>query len=109
MERFFNNNDESNEDDETPFFKPYGDDEMDGEAVAYLSKDHILDVMQMDLAQTELNQALVAQAVAIAEKNILWYITPYSKKLAEIEAIYKKLAELTDGDVEGKDNEDADL
>lgn len=104
MERFFD--DESDNDDESPFFKPFNDDDL--EEGVFLDKSHLLDVMQMDLAQTGLYQNLIDQSVTVAEKHILWWFKTPGQKLKDIETIYKKLVELTEGD-DGKDTPDAEL
>ena len=86
MERFFDNNDESEQ-----FFEE--DDEQ--EHVAYVDQDGLLEVMQMDLTQTELNQALLAKAIAIAEKSFFWRFRSTASKMREIHEIYMTFYEMT--------------
>jgi Uma2 family endonuclease len=87
VERYFNNEDESEQ-----FFE---DDDDNEEHVAYVDQDGLLEVMQMDLTQNELNQALLAQAISVAEKSFFWRFRSTSSKMKEIGEIYKKLMEMT--------------
>ncbi len=88
MERYFNNDDEPDK-----FFEDDDDDEE--ENVAYVDQDGLLEVMQMDLTQNELNQALLAQAISVAEKSFFWRFRSTSSKMKEINEIYKRLMQMT--------------
>jgi hypothetical protein len=90
--------DDNDDDDDEDF----GDD--DGETIAIIDQQNIIDVMQMDLAQTGLNQQLVAQAVEIARQSWLWWFKSTATRMAEIEAIYKRLLKLTED--EGEEDEE---
>lgn len=109
MERYYN--DDKDDRDDEPYFgsdEDYDeDDEMDGEAVAYIDQQSIIDVMQMDLAQTELNQHLLSKAIEIAQKSWFWCFKSAEAKMDEIEVIYKKLQKITNE--EEKEDEDADV
>jgi|694.fasta_scaffold08426_10 hypothetical protein len=95
MERFYNNEDD-NDDDESFFGS---DDEFDqeltGEVVGYIDQQGIINVMQMDLAQTELNQHLLSKAIEIAKDSWFWCFKSVSSRLTEIETVYKRLLEMT--------------
>ena len=97
MDRFFND-DESNPDQ----FK-FEDDEFgevefeDGdEAVAFIDQRDLLEVMHIDLAQSELNHILLSKAIDIAEKHIFWRFRSSTYKMDQIELIYKKLLVITE-------------
>ena len=102
MERFFG-------DEENPEFK-FDDDEfgtefetdfeLEEEAIAYIDKQDLLDVMHMDLAQSELNNAILSKAIEISQKSIFWYFRSSEYKRKEIEANYRWLLNLTDDEVE---------
>tara|TARA_Y100000034_G_C6853587_1_gene387545 strand:- start:390 stop:716 length:327 start_codon:yes stop_codon:yes gene_type:complete len=108
MDRFFND-DENNpeqfkfEDDEfgTEF------DEMEEEAVAYIDKQDLLEVMHMDLAQSELHNNLMSKAISIAEKSIFWRFRSSTYKIDQIELIYDKLLNIMSDTEEGE--QDADV
>ena len=105
MERFYNN-DDFNDDDKESFFGSEGDDNFDDEnfddenladeIVGYIDQQGIIDVMQMDLAQTELNQHLLTKAIEIAKGGWFWSFKSTERRLVEIEMIYKKLSEMTE-------------
>lgn len=83
MERWYNE-----ESSEEPYFEPEGE---DGEGVSYLDQESLLNVMQMDLAQKQMNQDLIDQAVGIAEKSWFWSFKSAANKMKEIETIYRSL------------------
>lgn len=106
MERFYDNDPEK--DDEEPFFDSNDDDDDDeeleeGEAVAIIDQQGIIDVMGLDLAQTELNQQLLGKAIEIAKQSWFWYFKSAEARMDEIEAIYKRLVKLTE---DSKDEEE---
>jgi len=103
MKRFFS------EDPDDPEQFQFDDDDFgededeEEEIVGYIDSTEILEVMQMDLAQTELNQHLVSKAMEIAKQSFWWRFKSTQSKLAEIESIYKKLITMTeDGEEEEK-------
>lgn len=97
MERYYN--DDSDKDQE-PFFGSGDDNDEDPEeteeALAFMQRQNVIDVMQIELAQIELNQKLLAQAVAIAEQEWLWWMRGVGYKTAQIEAVYKRLVQITE-------------
>ena len=71
MKRFYNNEDD---DDKESFFDSDSDlddneDYDDDDLIGVIDQQGILDVMQMDLAQTQLNQDLLNKAIQIAENR----------------------------------------
>ena len=88
MERFYNNNDDNDE-----------------EIVGFIDQQGIIDVMHMDLAQNELNQNLLKQAIEIAKGGWFWAFKSTEKRLAEVESVYRKLASIT-GDHEAENDDD---
>lgn len=112
MERFFDN-----DPDDTPdafhfdddYGEDYEEDEEEMEAITYMtSTDGIAAMMQMDIAQSELNQHLLDKAMKIAQENFFWRFRSTSWKMKEIEAIYKQLLKMTEDDEEEGDP-DAEL
>lgn len=100
MERFYNDDDQDNEDKE-PFFDSeddddYEDDESSEDVVGYIDQQGILDVMQMDLAQTKLNQSLLNKAVDIAKNSWFWSFKKIETRINEIELVYRRLSALTE-------------
>jgi hypothetical protein len=77
MERYYdkNNEDEDDDDEKEPFF---GNEESDPDdvpesiAAAQLSQQGIIDIMHVEIAQTELNQALLSKAMEIARQSWWW-------------------------------------
>lgn len=95
MKRFFS------EDPEDPEQFQFNDDNFeefndDDEEVGYIDSSEILEVMQMDLAQTELNQHLISKAMEIAKQNFWWRFKNTAYKMAEIEKIYRRLVSMTE-------------
>lgn len=95
VERFYHSDDE-----EFPF-----DDEDIGDAdtTAYVDQDGLLEVMHMDLAQSELNQLLLEKAIALAEKSFFWRFRSTKSKMTEIGSIYKQLLSMTEQQEKDKD------
>ena len=109
MERFFNDEDEN-----APEFQ-FQDDTFEEEeemledgAIAYIDKHDLLEVMQLDLAQTELSNNLLSKAVEIAEKSFFWRFRSAEYKMNQIELIYIRLVRITVGPVE-EGEQDADI
>ena len=96
---FGNGDDDDEEDDEE-------DDILEGEAVAFIDQQGIIDVMQMDLAQTELNQDLLGKAIDIAKQSWFWGFRSTEWQMNKIEEIYKRLLKLTDDQEDSDDSED---
>ena len=114
MERYYN--EDPDDKDKEPFFGDGDDDDdedgdgeaiMEGEAMAFIDQQGLIDVMQMDLAQTELNQHLLSKAIEIAENSWFWCFRSSEYKMNEIEAIYKRLVKLT-ADESEDEQEDED-
>lgn len=101
MERYY---DEDPDNSEEPFFNSEDEEQQeDAEAVAFIDQQTIFNVMQIELAQAELTQHLLSKAMDIAKQSWLWPFKNSATKMAEIEAIYKKLIQLTDEDEEPKE------
>lgn len=119
MERFYDNEPDK---DREPFFGNNGgnnndedddeedDDDEDDEEMSFINQQGMVDIMQMDLAKTELNQQLLARAVDIAKQSWFWSFRSSNSKMREITKIYKELLILTHGldEKKGKD-QDADI
>ena len=93
MKRFYNNEDD---DDKESLFDSDSDlddneDFDDDDLIGVIDQQGILDVMQMDLAQTQLNQDLLNKAIKIAENSWFWKFKPNLKKIDKIEEIYRRL------------------
>lgn len=101
MERFFNDEDEN-----APEFQfqddTFEEDEemLEDGTIAYIDKHDLLEVMQLDLAQTELSNNLLSKAVEIAEKSLFWRFRSAEYKMNQIELIYIRLVKITIGSVE---------
>lgn len=96
MDRFFNDDEHNPEQfqfDDDEFGTDY--EEIEEEAVAYIDKRDLLDVMHMDLAHSELNHTLLSKAIGIAEKSIFWCFRSASYKMDQIELIYNRLLLIT--------------
>lgn len=109
MDRFFN-------DDETnPEQFKFDDDEFgtefeemeEEETIAYIDKRDLLEVMHMDLAQSELHNTLMSKAIDIAEKSWFWRCRSAMYKTNQIELIYNRLIQIMLGpdDEEGEDGQ----
>lgn len=94
MERFYNN-----EDDEQSQFEDdnFEDEYEEGEeAIAYVDSDDLISMMNMEIAQSELNQHLLSQAIGIAKQSFFWRFRSTETKLKEIKKIYQELIEMTE-------------
>jgi hypothetical protein len=97
MERFYDN-EEENDDDNESFFganEPYEENPEDEEVVGYIDQQGIIDVMHMDLAQSKLNQHILGKAIEICQGNWLWYFKNTEQKINEIDVVFKKLMSMT--------------
>lgn len=107
MERFYDNDPDK---EKEPFFGSDDDDEdgeeLEGEVTAFIDQQGIIDVMHMDLAQTELNQQLLSKAVEIASQSWFWRFKSTETRMNEIETIYKRLIRLTEEPEEEEENEE---
>jgi hypothetical protein len=101
MERFYNNNSDDEDKEESYFGDDVYDDE-EIEQISYIDHQGILNVMQMDMAQSELNQHLLEKAITIAKSGWFWGFKSTLDRLNEIEMIYKKLFSIT---VDERDSE----
>lgn len=98
VKRFYNNEDD---DEQFKFEDDTFDENEDEEGdIAYVSSDNLVDMMHMDLAQTELNQHLLAKAIDIAKHSFFWRFRSTTTKMKEIKKIYKDLAEMTEEEKE---------
>lgn len=105
MERFFND-----DDDNAPEFQFQDDtfedgEEMMEEGIAYIDKNDLLEVMQLDLAQTQLSNNLLSKAIEIAEKTFFWRFRGAEYKMKQIEMIYIRLVQITIGSGEDEEGE----
>jgi len=113
MERFFSNDPDETPDafhfDDDQYGEDYEDDEEEMEAITYMtSTEGIAAMMQMDIAQSELNQHLLEKAIKIARESLFWRFRATSWKMKEIEKIYRQLLKLTE-DEEQEGDPDAEL
>lgn len=92
-EPFFgsNNNNEDDEDDDDD------EDDEDDEVTSFIDQQGMVDIMHMDLAQTELNHQMVAQAIDLAKQSWFWTCRSSASKMTEIEKIYKRLIAMSRG------------
>lgn len=99
--RYFGD-DANNEDDEQFSFDSYN--EYDGEDhdydeesnIAFIDSDGLVEIMHMDLAQSELNQHLLSKAIDVAKEGFFWRFKSNKKKLEEIKNIYSQLIQMTE-------------
>jgi hypothetical protein len=114
MERFFNNDPDDTPDafhfDDDQYGEEYEDgEEEEMEAIAYMtSTDGIAAMMQMDIAQSELNQHLLEKAMKIAQQSFFWRFRSTTAKMQEIEEIYKKLLHMTEEEEDKEEEGDPD-
>lgn len=92
MERYYQNDD----DDQESFFDSGDDHDVEN----FVGQDGIIDVMHVELAQTELNHQLLDRAMALAKQSWLWYFRSAESRLKEVERIYVRLSGLTGGERE---------
>lgn len=64
------------------------------------SKQDIMDVMHIELAEQELNERLLFQAKNIASSDFLWVFRDVKYKMKTIEKIYKKLKKMSADEIE---------
>lgn len=81
MERYFHN--EPDDDDEN--------EHEDMEQFVRASKSDIMDVMQMELAEQELNQRLLEQAHTIAKAEWKWMFRSTTYKMKKVQRIFDRL------------------
>jgi len=87
------------EPDDEQFFDNFEDEEFEGEEeenVAYIDSDGLVEIMHMDLAQTELNQHILGKAIDLAKQSFFWRFKSTASKLNEIKNIYRHLVRMTD-------------
>jgi hypothetical protein len=97
MERFYDN-EEENDDDRDSFFnsnEPYDGEDLEEEVVGYIDQKGILDVMHMDLTQSQLNQNILSKAIEICKGSWFWSFKKTEDKLEEINMAFKKLMSMT--------------
>lgn len=93
MKRYYDND---SDDEKDPYFEPEDNEEND--AIAYIDQQNVIDVMNIDLAQSDLNQKLLAKAIRIARQNWLWFFKSVDNKISDIEKIYQQLTKIMDSD-----------
>lgn len=81
MERYFHN--EPDDDNE--------DEHEDMEHFVRASKADVLDVMQMELAEQEINERLLQQAYKIASSEWKWSFRSTTFKMKKVQRIFNKL------------------
>lgn len=98
MERYYDNN---SEDDAEPFFGESEEENNDEiEEAIFVDSNNIVEMLHIELAQTELNQQLMAQAVEIAKQSWFWCFKSAQTRMNEIEMIYKRLLTIADDEKE---------
>ena len=101
MERFF----ENDPDREHQFFESLNEDELlnELENEGFIDSEGIMQIMNIDLAQSELKHHLISKAVEICEKNLFWRFKSINTKMREIHTVYEWLRLITeeeDGPIE---------
>lgn len=96
VKRYFG--EEPEDEQQFSFDDGYNDDDEDEdtEGVAYIDPSDFVDMMQMDLAQTELNQHLLGKAIDIAQQSLFWRFRSTAWKMHTIKKIYRDLLEMTE-------------
>lgn len=98
MERFYDNDPDK---ERKPFFGSNynggNDDDDDNddfdddeEGIPFIDQQGMFDIMQMELARSELNQQLVSKAIDLAKQSWFWRFKSSKAKLQEIQMIYKE-------------------
>ncbi len=102
MKRFnFDENDD--QEDEVDDFDHEGEHMSQEEYKVLIEEQQILQQLQYELSQQELEQNLLAQAVAVCEKAITWRFQSLETQLRKIAKAFKMMKKLTaipDGDEE---------
>lgn len=102
MKRFY-----FNEDDDEDFNIHDEEAELSEEematAYAFIDQGDVINAMQLDLAETELDQELMDKAIGIARQSWFWRFKSVVKKMSEIEFIYNELKRIRD---QGNENEE---
>lgn len=87
-----------NDDDEEDGFysdmeneEPDGEDMIDQETLEYLERREAVDLMQLGLLQSGLNQKLLNKTIKMLEKSWFWRFRSQQNKLNLINETYKKL------------------
>ena len=87
MKRYFGEESDDEEqyfDDEDNLYEGADyDPEHDGQ-IAYMDSNDLVEMMHMDLAQTELNQHLLGKAIDLAQQSFFWRFKSTPSKLKEI-------------------------
>lgn len=100
MERFFENDPER----EHKFFESLNEDELlnelDEEGISFIDPEGIMQVMNIDLAHSELKHHLISKAVEICEKNFFWKFKGINTKMREIHTVYEWLRLITEDEDE---------
>lgn len=90
MKRFYDNDNDN--DDENPEFQ---DSAFGEEDESYANKQDIIEIMHMDIAQSELIIDILDKAINIAEKSVFWRFRGVEYKTQKIEAVYNGLMKIT--------------
>lgn len=97
MKRFFND-----EEPEEHFFSLEGEQffgEDEDIISAFIDKEDIINVMNMDIAESELNHNLLMQAIKVSEKSMFWKFLPEKHKIESIKSIYEKLKKVVSTEI----------
>ncbi len=102
MKRFY-----FNEDDDEDFNIHDEEAELSEEematAYAFIDQGDVINAMQLDLAETELDQELMDKAIEIARQNWFWSFKSIAKKMSEIEFVYNELKRIRDQENENEE------
>lgn len=101
MKRFFDN-DPDNNPEQFRFDDDYFNHEFDGEydedseSIAYIDTNGLIDMLQLDIAQAELDQKLLQKAIEVASSSLFWKWKSVEKKSQAIDHAYAELAKIMD-------------
>lgn len=105
VKRYFG--DESDDEDQFHFEDDmFDEEEMEEGNVAYIDSDGLVEMMHMDLAQTELNQHLLSKAIDLAKQGFFWRFKSTATKLKEIKDIYRQLIRMTEDESEEQEGDE---
>jgi hypothetical protein len=106
--RYFGNEDD---DDQFHFENEFDDgyeefEEGEEEHVAYIDSEGLVNMMHMDLAQSELNQHILGKAIELAQQSFFWRFKSMPSKLKEIKKVYRQLIRMTEEEEEEEEGEE---
>lgn len=95
MERFFDND----PDNEKNFYDSLNDDDDDDmDEMSYIDHEGVMQVMNIQLAQSELKHFLVGKAIKICEASFFWRFKSIDSKMKDIQTVYEWLQLITEED-----------